>query len=114
MNKKDLVQAFINNQKGRNHNAESYEINNKMCFRLYSTDIAVIEDGKLYLSTGGWETVTTKSYMNMILEELGSRYAVHQMKGEWFWRDLTGQIFKFNGGGTIDLASGYIISLITN
>jgi len=50
----------------------------------HSTVVARIEDGKVILNTGGWETPTTKKRMNQFAEMMGLNYTVFQKDFEWF------------------------------
>jgi hypothetical protein len=54
------VRAFYNGEK---FNRNNMSIRNKMMY-LHGNLIAKIEDGSLFVSTCGWNTVTTKERLN--------------------------------------------------
>ena len=90
MTKQELVNAFVDGREGKNHNSNAtVEKDGTKVFTLYNTDIAVLKNGILGISNGGYRTVTTKSYINMILTAWGSNWKLIQRKGKWIlqeWR----------------------------
>ena len=58
---------------------------------LYGNKIAEVGDTFLRLFDGGWQTVTTKSRLNAILQVHGvAGEHIFQKKGEWFVRTVEG------------------------
>ena len=46
---------------------------------LHGNPIAKVENGKLFISSAGWETATTKDRLNALPD-----VSVHQKKGVWY------------------------------
>lgn len=89
MTKQELIRLFVNGEEGKNHNAKVLLDNEATTLRLQHTDIVRVlkESGRVIIDDGGWQTNTTKSYINMALEALGLRHRILQRKGEWFLDD---------------------------
>jgi len=52
--------------------------------RLHNTDIANLSvDGSITLTTGGWQTVTTKDRLNKVLALAGGKWRVYTEKSLW-------------------------------
>ena len=86
--------AILNNQNWQNDNtAVTYDEQNDLStVFLHGNKIAEIGDTFIRLFDGGWQTVTTKSRLNAILQahgECGDR--VFQKAGEWFLNMNTAQ-----------------------
>jgi|TARA_Y100000310_G_C20509958_1_gene728331 hypothetical protein len=97
MNKRDLIQRFATGQKGSNQHAQC--VNNILT--LYNTDIVKVDKSGITLNSGGWETVTTKSYINMALEALGSSWVLVQRDSIWYLMKNDNERIKFRDGMTI-------------
>ena len=69
---------------------------------LHGHNIATVDHAtkSVKLSSCGWETPTTKSRLNAILQEVKSGFSVFQKQFEWF---LNGQ------GKTVDFFDGMIL-----
>ena len=69
---------------------------------LHGHNIATVDHGtnSVKLSSCGWETVTTKSRLNAILQEVNTGFSIFQKQFEWF---LNGQ------GKTVDFFDGMIL-----
>ena len=69
---------------------------------LHGHNIATVDHGthSVKLSSCGWETVTTKSRLNAILQEVKTGFSIFQKQFEWF---LNGQ------GRTVDFFDGMIL-----
>ena len=69
---------------------------------LHGHNIATVDHAtkSVKLSSCGWETVTTKSRLNAILQEVKPGFSVFQKNFEWF---LNGQ------GKTVDFFDGMIL-----
>ena len=62
---------------------------------LYGNLIAKLESGKLYISSAGWETTTTKERLNGILYD--SEYSIRQKDFVWSILNYrTGEIKPFS------------------
>jgi hypothetical protein len=107
MTKQELITKWYFGKEGKNHNAESIIDGEVRRFRLYDTDIAVLQNGMLHLANGGWETMTTKSYINMILDILSLPLGLIQRKGEWILQTYKNGLVVneklFNSGLKINL-----------
>ena len=107
MKKESLVKAFTEMREGSSHNAKSIPTKSKKILRLHQTDIATIENGKLYLATGGWYTLTTKSYLNLVLGACGINYVISQKDSKWYLGKTYGDIGTlFEDVVYIDLPTG--------
>ena len=69
---------------------------------LHGHNIATVDHAtkSVKLSSCGWETVTTKSRLNAILQEVKTGFSVFQKNFDWF---LNGQ------GRTVDFFDGMIL-----
>ena len=69
---------------------------------LHGHNIATVDHttNSVKLSSCGWETVTTKSRLNAILQEVKTGFSIFQKQFEWF---LNGQ------GQTVDFFDGMIL-----
>ena len=66
--------------------------------RLHGNLIAEVGDNFIVLHDGGWQTVTTKSRLNAILDDHGvPGERVFQKKGQWFLSQEGGAIPFFSG-----------------
>lgn len=102
MTKQELVNRFLEGEKGRNHNANIIAVNGvSMGFKLYDTIIVEVVGRRVYFNHGGFKTATTKSYMNLILDGMSS-YKITQKDGGWYFN---GSI-PFSHVDYLDLDSG--------
>ena len=63
----------------------SYDV---ITIRLHATDIITLyDDGRTVVTSGGWQTVTTKARLNKYLP-----LSISQRAGAWYWS--TGDEFK--------------------
>lgn len=51
---------------------------------LHSTEVVKVIDNEVFLNTGGYKTVTTKTAINRALEQLGKPLKVYSKKGKWY------------------------------
>ena len=60
------------------------------CVYLHKNLIATIDNNSVEIYDGGWQTNTTKSRLNAIINELcdGVNQGVYQHKFEWFISDI--------------------------
>ena len=79
------------------------EENGESIVRLHGNKIAVIGDDFLQIFDGGWQTTTTKSRLNALIDRFcnGVTDGVFQSKFEWFIRD---------NNVTRDFTNGYIFA----
>ena len=85
------------------------------CVYLHGNLIATIDKYQVEVYDGGWQSKTTKSRLNAIINELcdGRHQGVYQHKWEWFIQDdevdaNTGGTVKF----TIPFQHGYTFSRV--
>jgi len=90
------------NWKNSNTEVEYNEFTNCSNVFLHGHNIATVDHGtnSVKLSSCGWETVTTKSRLNAILQEVKTGFSVFQKNFDWF---LNGQ------GQTVDFFDGMIL-----
>ena len=90
------------NWKLSNTEVEYNENSNCSNVFLHGHNIATVDHGtnSVKLSSCGWETVTTKSRLNAILQEVKTGFGIFQKNFEWF---LNGQ------GKTVDFFDGMIL-----
>ena len=50
----------------------------------HDTAVGEFTNDTIWLNTGGWITVTTKTRMNQAANQFDLGYSVFQKKGEWF------------------------------
>ena len=75
--------------KSGNTSVHFNEENNTSVVRLHGNKIAVLGDDFLEIFDGGWQTTTTKSRLNAIIDRFcnGVTDGVFQKNYEWFIRD---------------------------
>ena len=97
--------ALANNQNWQSGNTSVHfnEENGESIVRLHGNKIAVLGDDFLQIFDGGWQTTTTKSRLNAIIDRFcnSATDGVFQSKFEWFIRD---------NNVTRDFENGYIFS----
>ena len=72
--------------------------------RLHGNLIGTVDtaSNQLRIFDGGWQTVTTKSRLNAVIDEFAPAMGVFQQNGEWFVSDrLTGKVVPFISGMTV-------------
>ena len=83
-----MNRAVVNKNDWSNSNTKVDYNSNTNCSTvvLHRTAIAVYDHNTqaLKLNTGGWQTVTTKSRLNAILQELITGASVFQRNWNWF------------------------------
>jgi len=93
-----LKSHFIANNTLKIHYKDGSE-----AIRLHDTDILTFKEDKIILSSGGWQTVTTKARINEFCPING--FNLYQEKGQWFInigpRDK-GQTYVYYDGITFD------------
>ena len=71
---------------------------------LHGNHIASLDTAthKLTIKDGGWQSVTTKSRLNALLDEFVPDMGIFQKNWQWFVSDrLTGQVVPFVSGMTV-------------
>jgi hypothetical protein len=76
--------------------------NNAAYVYLHGNHIATIDDNNVTLFDGGWQSNTTKSRLNAILQEFAYGVGVFQKQWEWF---------VCNQNKTVDFTNGMQIAL---
>jgi len=100
--------AVANNKNWQSGNTTVHynEENGESIVRLHGNKIAVIGDDFLQIFDGGWQTVTTKSRLNALIDRFcnGVTDGVFQKDYQWFIRD---------NNVTRDFEQGYIFAWFT-
>ena len=65
---------------------------------LHGNLIAKLNDFHVYLFDGGWQSVTTKSRLNAILDEVHPSCGVYQKNFNWFVKLSSGESIPFYSG----------------
>jgi hypothetical protein len=100
--------AISNNQDWQSGNTSvTYDPEtNESIVRLHGNTIAVVGDNFVQIFDGGWQTTTTKSRLNAILQEHGIKgECVYQKNWKWYVDKFIGQAgtspvyntYEFNG-----------------
>ena len=91
------------NWSSSNTRVEFNESTNCSSVFLHGHNIATFDHGtqSVRLSSCGWETVTTKSRLNAILDEVATGAGIFQKQFEWFLN---------SGGRTVDFFDGMILT----
>ena len=79
-------------------------ITTEMYVFLHGNHIASLDTAthKLIIKDGGWQSVTTKSRLNALLDEFAPDRGIFQKNWEWFVSDrLTGSVVPFVSGMTV-------------
>ena len=95
--------ANSKNWQSGNTSVHYNEENNTSIVRLHGNKIAVLGDDFLEIFDGGWQTTTTKSRLNAIIDRFcnGVTDGVFQKDYQWFIRD---------NNVTRDFTNGYIFA----
>ena len=101
-----MNRAIVNKNDWSNSNTFVEYNSNTNCSTvvLHRTAIAVYDHNTnaLKLNTGGWYSVTTKSRLNALLEEVKYGCKVFQKNWNWFVSDRLGNVKSFHSGFTVD------------
>ena len=93
-----MNQAILNEKDWKLDNTEVVSCTNVSDVYLHGNLIARIGETWIELFDGGWQTNTTKSRLNAILQQFGMGYErVFQKKGQWFVNYNGGPIPFFSG-----------------
>lgn len=67
-----------------------FQMSGEIYYKLHLTTVIILKRGKsVWVNAGNWETITTKSRINAILEGIGIRDGLYQKDFYWYWRDGT-------------------------
>lgn len=76
----DSASAFMNDTTFKNSNTTVKVLSNGVTeLRLHGNLIARKENGRVQISSGGWQTKTTKERLNAL-----PNVHINQVKGEWY------------------------------
>ena len=93
--------ALANNKNWQSGNTSVHfnEENNTSIVRLHGNKIAVLGDDFLEIFDGGWQTTTTKSRLNAIINEFCDALTdgVFQKDYQWFVQD-NNEVVEFESG----------------
>ena len=99
------VKAFLNNKYASVGNTIANSVN----LQLHGNIIAWKEKGCIFIKDCGWQTVTTKERLNILLSILNVP-TLRQKKGQWFFTNGN----KWNGIAKLVMLNDYTVSgLIT-
>ena len=97
---RQMNEAILNRKDFRKDNTEvyNYYCADKNCtasiVKLHGNTIAKIDD-TLQICDAGWQTVTTKSRLNALLDEFADGCYVFQKNFDWFLGDRDGNTIPF-------------------
>ena len=95
---RQIIQAIQENKDLKVDNSEVISCSHVSDVYLHGNLIARIGETWIELFDGGWQTNTTKSRLNAILQQFGMGYErVFQKKGQWFVNYNGGPIPFFSG-----------------
>ena len=107
-----MCSAVINKNDWRKDNTEvMYSPSRDVCcVYLHKNLIATIDNNSVEIYDGGWQTNTTKSRLNALINELcdGVNQGVYQHKFEWFINDNC-DAYKRN---VIEFENGYTFARV--
>ena len=105
--------AISNNQNWQSANtAVTYdEQSGESKVYLHGNHIATVGDDFVQIFDGGWQSVTTKSRLNAILQVHGIRgEGVYQRAGKWFIDKFIGQAGTSPVYNTYDFTNGFMFA----
>ena len=104
-----MNQAVANNRNWQNSNTSVHfnEHEGISIVRLHGNKIAEVCGGILTIFDGGWQSNTTKSRLNALINEFGNAFTdgVFQKDYVWYVRE-NGQVKEFTNGFTFDTFAG--------
>ena len=89
-----MNEAILNRQDFRKDNTEVITISDCSFVYLHGNHIATVGD-TLDICDAGWQTVTTKSRLNALLNEFAEGCYVFQKNFDWFLGDADGNVLPF-------------------
>ena len=98
-------------KRGRDWRSGNTEVNAFTCgatgrlgsiVKLHGNKIAEVYANSIVLFDGGWQTVTTKSRLNALMDEFAPCMGIFQKDWVWYVSDrLTGSVVPFISGMTV-------------
>ena len=89
-----MNKAILNRQDFKKDNTEVITISDCSFVYLHGNHIATVGD-TLQICDDGWQTVTTKSRLNALLNEFAEGCYVFQKNFDWFLGDADGNKIRF-------------------
>ena len=89
-----MNEAILNRQDFRKDNTEVITISDCSFVYLHGNHIATVGD-TLDICDAGWQTVTTKSRLNALLNEFAEGCYLFQKNFDWFLGDADGNVVSF-------------------
>ena len=89
-----MNEAILNRQDFRKDNTEVITISDCSFVYLHGNHIATVGD-TLDICDAGWQTVTTKSRLNALLNEFAEGCYLFQKNFDWFLGDADGNVLSF-------------------
>jgi hypothetical protein len=93
---KQMNDAILNSKDWSKDNTQVINIEGVSFVYLYSNLIAMVADTWLELFDGGYQTATTKSRLNSILQAHGNGERVYSKDFQWFVSTSNGEV-PFHG-----------------
>ena len=91
---RQMNEAILNGKDFRKDNTEVINIRGNAFVYLHGNHIATVGD-TLDICDAGWQTVTTKSRLNALLDEFADGCYVFQKNFDWFLGDRDGNTIPF-------------------
>ena len=91
---RQMNEAILNGKDFRKDNTEVINIRGNAFVYLHGNHIATVGD-TLDICDAGWQTVTTKSRLNALLNEFADGCYVFQKNFDWFLGDSDGNVLPF-------------------
>ena len=91
---RQMNEAILNGKDFRKDNTEVINIRGNAFVYLHGNHIATVGD-TLDICDAGWQTVTTKSRLNALLDEFADGCYVFQRNFDWFLGDRDGNKIPF-------------------
>lgn len=85
---RDAVEAFVTNTEFSRSNTIVFSGVTKQSMVLFGNTIAIMDHGKLSISTCGFESITTKERLNGLCSYYLGHNPIKQRKGIWYFNDI--------------------------
>ena len=89
-----MNKAILNRKDFKKDNTEVITISDCSFVYLHGNHIATVGD-RLQICDAGWQTVTTKSRLNALLNEFAEGCYLFQKNFDWFLGDADGNVLPF-------------------
>ena len=90
-----MNEAILNRKDFRKDNTEVITISDCSFVYLHGNHIATVGARNLDICDAGWQTVTTKSRLNALLNEFAEGCYLFQKNFDWFLGDVDGNVLPF-------------------